>query len=197
MSPPPDPLAANRAIEDQIATACGIVRRGEWGARAPATALAPDWNYDSIVIHYSGHETYSMRGIQDFDMDHHHWDDFAYHYAVGKDGKMYEGRELVFKGSHVVSQNTGKIGIVCLGDFDTSWRNIFAGQSYSGDAVPSVMLTAVKRLSLALIGRFPIKTFGGHIEYGVTDTCPGNNLLPPVVAMRGELKLAAPVYRTF
>lgn len=56
------------------------------------------------------------------------------------------------------------------------------------------MLDALRGLSRALMLRFPITTFGGHKEYGISDSCPGSNLLPHVVAMRTELHLAAPVF---
>lgn len=190
-----DPTAMRKTVMDRIAQSCSIIRREQWGARPPVHPLDPDWRYDAIVVHYSGHDTYSMRAIQDLDIDHRHWDDFAYHYAVGKDGRIFEGRELIYKASHLLHQNTGKIGIVCLGDFDASWRNLFAGRPYAGDAIDMPMLVSLKRLSMTLQATFPIRTFGGHKEYGLTDVCPGSNLLPKVIAMRTELGLQAPVFR--
>ena len=136
-----------------------------------------------------------MRAIQDFDHDHRDWDDIAYHYAVSPTGMLFEGRELMFKGSHVKLQNTGKVGIVCIGDFDVSLRNLFEGKAYGGDGVQTAMLASLERLSRTLVANFPITTFGGHKEYGETGTCPGTNLLPAVQAMRGRLRLAAPTFR--
>jgi hypothetical protein len=43
--------------------------------------------------------------------------DIGYHFIIGKDGKIYEGRPLGIKGSHVVGFNGGNIGIVLAGDF--------------------------------------------------------------------------------
>ena len=102
----------------------------------------------------------------------------------------------MFKGSHVKLQNTGKIGIVCMGDFDSSWRNLVVGKPYSGDAVPAAMLASLARLSRTLLTAFPLRTFGGHREYGDSATCPGEHLLPAVQAMRATLGLAAPVHRS-
>lgn len=186
-----------RVIEARIVQKLGIIRRAAWGARPPARALEYDWNYDSIVVHYSGHEYYpDMRSIQNFDLDHRHWDDMAYHYGITKNGTIYEGRELIYKGSHVNLQNTGKIGIVCIGDFDTSWRNLLEGHSYSADSVAPTMLNALAQLSTALMTVFPIRVFGGHREFGDTDVCPGSALLPAVQAMRNQLHLAAPVHQS-
>jgi hypothetical protein len=96
----------------------------------------------------------------------------------------------------VKSQNTGKIGIVCNGDFDSSWRNLLEGHSYSADPIPPMKLDSLRRLSKALMAVFPIRVFGGHREFGDTDVCPGSKLLPAVQAMRNELHLAAPVHQS-
>ncbi len=100
----------------------------------------------------------------------------------------------MFKGSHVKLQNTGEIGVVCIGDFDASLRNLFEGRAYGGNSVQPPMLASLERLSRTLVANFPISTFGGHKEYGETETCPGNNLLPAVQVMRARLRLA-PTFR--
>ena len=189
-------LAARRGVADAIASTLNIVRRPAWRARTPTRVLDPDWDYDSIVVHYTGHDTYeSPLAIQDFDVGHQHWDDIAYHYAISPAGKIYEGREIVFKGSHIKLQNSRKIGIVCMGDFDSTVFNLLAGKAYSGDEIRSSMLDALRALSRELMRRFPITTFGGHKEFGVSESCPGSNLLPRVEVMRRELRLAAPAYK--
>ena len=136
-----------------------------------------------------------MQSIQSFDVDHRHWEDIAYHYAVSPKGAIFEGRELIFKGSHVKLQNSGKIGIVCIGDFDSSVRNLLEFKSYAGDPVEPAMLGSLERLSRTLMAYFTITTFGGHREYGETETCPGSHLLPAVQALRTKLALAAPTFR--
>ena len=189
-------LSSRRATADAIASVLHIVRRSAWKARPPTRPLDPDWDYDSIVVHYTGHDTYeSPLAIQDFDVGHQHWDDIAYHYAISPAGRIYEGREIVFKGSHLKLQNSRKVGIVCMGDFDSTVFNLMAGKAYSGDEIRSLMLDALRALSRELMRRFPITTFGGHKEYGVSESCPGSNLLPRVAAMRKELRLAAPVFQ--
>jgi hypothetical protein len=49
-------LARRRAVADQIAQAAQVIRRSVWGAGAPAHSLELDWDYDSIAVHYTGHE---------------------------------------------------------------------------------------------------------------------------------------------
>ena len=121
MDPPLFAVDAYRALTmDAIALACNVIRRSQWGAKQPTGNLDPDWHYNAIVVHYTGHEDLqTMKAIQSFDLDHRHWQDVAYHYAVSPSGQVYEGRQIIFKGSHIKLQNTGKIGIVCMGDFDT------------------------------------------------------------------------------
>lgn len=136
-----------------------------------------------------------MRSIQNFDLDHQHWDDIAYPYGITKDGQIHEGREIVFEGSHVKLRNGGKIGIVCLGDFDASWYNLLRGRSVAGEIPGMPLLNSVKRLARALIANFPIRVLGGHKEYGDVASCPGSNLMPAVIALREELKLSAPLFR--
>lgn len=190
-------LKQRRAVQARILQNCSIASRASWSARAPDAPLDYDWNYDSIVVHYTGHQSYpNMRSIQDLDMEHDRdWHDVAYHYGISRDGKITEGREILFKGSDVYHQNTGKIGIVCLGDFDSSLRNLLMGKGYSGEQVPEAMLRSLERLSLQLRQAFPIRYFGGHIEYGKTAVCPGSKLLPLVQAMRTRLGFGAPTYR--
>jgi hypothetical protein len=78
-----------RVVEARIAQGLGITRRAAWGARSPARPLDYDWHYGSIVVHYSGHEYYpDMRSIQNFDLNHRHWEDVAYHYGIAGNGKM-------------------------------------------------------------------------------------------------------------
>ena len=189
-------LAGRRAVQARILQSAAIQPRATWNPKPPSGQLELDWNYNSIVVHYTGHENYpTMRSIQELDMEHKRWQDFAYHYAITKEGQIIEGREILYKGSDVLLQNTGKIGIVCMGDFDSSVRNLLMLKSYGGESVPAAMLSSLRRLASVLRQNFLVQYFGGHIEYGTTETCPGSNLLPLVQQMRSELHLSAPSFR--
>jgi N-acetyl-anhydromuramyl-L-alanine amidase AmpD len=50
-------------------------------------------------------------------MYHNAWTDIGYHYIVSSEGPIYEGRDIRVRGAHVDSRNTGKIGVLLLGDF--------------------------------------------------------------------------------
>ena len=186
------------ALMNAIATDLKIVRRDGWGAAPPARPLEPDWDYNAIVIHNSGHgHLDTMLKIQKFDLGERHWDDISYHYGIMPDGTIFEGRPLIYKGADVKNQNTGKIGIVCIGDYDAGVVNWFSGRAYGGDPILPQMLAAMQKLSRRLMAAFPtIVYFGGHIEYGDTADCPGSVMMPYMAATRKVLNLKVPVKRS-
>jgi RHS repeat-associated protein len=124
-----------------------IVPRSDWGAAEPGTGpnandpaneglfgddnekgykdyvLAgggdlPDY-LDTIVLHHEGDiATHSVLQVQTNQMNDGYYD-IAYHFIIGADGTIYEGRDIGVRGSHVSAdaKNTGKIGILWLGDF--------------------------------------------------------------------------------
>jgi hypothetical protein len=183
-----------KAVMDQIAADLSIKRRANWAAREPATGLEADWNYTAIVLHNSGHSHLDdTQKIQDFDLDQRHWDDIAYHFGIMPDGSIFEGLQLIYKGGDVKNQNTGKIGIACIGDCDSSVINWLNQRPYAGDPVTGAVIKSVTALSLRLMRAFPsIVYLGGHIEYGDTLDCPGSNLMPYMDKLRQALGLKKP-----
>jgi hypothetical protein len=167
-----DPAKLKAATD--FLTANGIVTRAQWKARASKIdASKPenlDWNYNTLVIHHSGRsgETDPVK-VQNKHMDVRKWDDVGYYFMVHPDGTIYEGRGLVFKGSHVELANTGKVGILVMGNFET----LIFGLGASDPTVQQ--MEAVKRLGKALIKLFPgIKVLGGHKDWKKSTECPGN-----------------------
>jgi hypothetical protein len=49
--------------------------------------------------------------------------DVGYHFLIGEDGRIYEGRSLEFEGAHVSRHNPGNLGIAVLGDNSTEALN--------------------------------------------------------------------------
>lgn len=120
----------------------------------------------------------------------------AYHYGITPDGTIFEGRQLIYKGGDVKNQNTGKIGIVCIGDYDSSVINWVYGKPYGGDPVVLAMLSSLKKLTRRLAQAFRIIYFGGHVEYGDTNDCPGSSMLPYMPKIRKEFSFKAPIKRS-
>jgi RHS repeat-associated protein len=84
---------------------------------------------DTVVIHHEGNiQTYDVQVVQRKHMIEEGYSDVGYHYMVGPNGSIYEGRSLEVRGAHVVLQNTGMVGVLELGDFQPgmvfSWGSI-------------------------------------------------------------------------
>src|SRR5262249_41001257 len=118
-------------------------------------------------------------------------DDVGYHFMVHPGGTIYEGRKLYFKGEHVAKANTGKLGILVMGNFEPLLFNIGAGD-------PTVnQMSAVKTLGAALKTLFPgIATLAGHRDFnavmGKKTECPGDKLYARLDEFRTALALKTP-----
>jgi hypothetical protein len=157
----------------------GITSREAWGARATRCT-----SRDSSRVRFAIHHTVSgstdprrqVRGIQNYHMDSRGWCDVGYHFLIGIDGTIYEGRPLHLLGAHVASNNTGNIGISFVGCFHTSGC-AGLGPSHPPDA----MINAAGRLIGTLSRLYGISvstsTVKGHRDHpGQSTTCPGDNL---------------------
>ena len=150
--------------------------------------MDPDWSYDSIVVHHSGNNGYkNPADIEKLHMNRSGYDDIGYHYMIHPDGRIFEGRDIRFKGAHVSGANTGKIGVLMMGDFDESMWDF-------DDSLSSSHLQKLKEFSTTLKTTFPVKQFGGHKEFlpNGNYTCPGNLLMDQMQALRTDLSLVAP-----
>ncbi|NIF06662.1 DUF4280 domain-containing protein [Chryseobacterium sp. Tr-659] len=177
-----------------------IIPRKDWGARPPQTGgkysyellkVPLDEYYTTIVIHHSGNAKHfpTVNEIQNEHMDDKGKADIGYHFAVDKNGKIYEGRPINIKGAHVDLANTGKIGIVLLGDLSTDNAGVDKGfwgkikinreEKDGDDYITDAMEKAVLRLCIHLDQLYKIDHVGGHMEIAAsagTDEryCPGN-----------------------
>jgi hypothetical protein len=156
----------------------GIVTREEWGARA--TRCSSTDGKTKMAIHYtvtpSDNPAAQVRAIQRYHMDTKGWCDIGYHFLVGADGSLYEGRPLQLVGAHVGGHNTGNIGVSFIGCFHPS------GCSGMGPTTPqAAMIDAGGRLLGALSRLYGIplsrEAVKGHREYpGTSTNCPGDYL---------------------
>jgi hypothetical protein len=164
----------------------GIVTREQWGARA-TRCTGSDSSKRRFAIHHtvtgSSDPARQMRGIQSFHMNTRGWCDVGYHFLIGSDGKVYEGRPLNLLGAHVGNNNSGNIGISFIGCFHTS------GCSGLGPSRPSdAMINASGRLLGTLSRLYGVSlsstTVKGHRDHpGQTTSCPGDNLRPRIAEM--------------
>lgn len=123
-----------------------------------------------IAIHHAGNSGLdSMNKIQNEHIDDKDRADIGYHFGVDLSGKIYEGRYIGVKGSHLTKYNTGVIGIVFIADLDHQWYDF-------DDSMTRGALSGVITLIKALQEQFPkITTLGGHKEWknNLERSCPG------------------------
>jgi hypothetical protein len=151
-----------------------VVTRAGWGARSPdlvcGEAHDPYW----ITIHHTATpfpDTIStaqrLRGVQAFHMDSNGWCDIGYHFLVGPDGTVYQGRSSEERtGAHVGGANTNNVGVSYIGDFTTA-------------VPPTAMIEGGAKIVRWLSDTFTIPLdrdrLRGHRQWGST-SCPGDQL---------------------
>jgi len=120
-------------------------------------------------------------------MVHNNYDDVGYHYMVHPNGKIYEGREIIYKGSHVRLLNSRKIGILMMGDFDEQWWDI-------DDTLSDAHINTLNSLIKTLKSKFNLTKLGGHKEFitGQGYTCPGNLIMSKMDGLRTFHGLSKP-----
>jgi murein DD-endopeptidase MepM/ murein hydrolase activator NlpD len=61
-----------------------------------------------------------VRLIERYHRDERKWAAIGYHYLVGHDGQVFEGRPASIQGAHTRSNNSNNLGISMIGDFNTT-----------------------------------------------------------------------------
>jgi hypothetical protein len=191
-----------------------IVTRSEWGARPSGsvspvpgaemdeTPYSSDNKYgyasysesnppqslseilDTVVIHHEGDDvTFDILDLQRIEMERGFWD-LPYHYIIAPDGTIYEGRPIEIRGAHVEGLNTGKVGVLWMGDFNPGDER-YPGQVDLTDAIPTMdQFTSTVRLTNWLDDLYGIDFVGGHSDFNAT-ACPGANAKTFVDVLKG------------
>ncbi len=181
-----DPFrVADTFIEDQ-----DIVPRGNWARQRENLAdltANPDWDYTIVVIHHSGNDSdATVWSIEDQHINEKGYSAVGYHFLITRAGKVYEGRRLPYKGSHVEKANTGKIGIVLIGDYEHQiW-------DFDDHEISVPQMNAAVRLINALTQLFPLLELGGHKDWKSTTECPGAVLYAQLPELRRRTGLGPP-----
>ena len=169
-----------------------IISRNKWSKRKPNfNGMEYHFDYSTIAIHHSGDDlvhplrTRTPKDIEKEHFEKNGWDDIGYHFLVDAAGKIYEGRRLYFKGSHIGNANSHKIGILVIGDFEPQFYDIH-------DETPTnAQISSVCNLVLLLKKYFPLEILGGHRDWGKS-VCPGENLYKLLPEIRTKTKLKEP-----
>lgn len=185
------------ALSSQL-SGLGIVSRSQWQARATKCTTADKAKY-RLAIHHT--ETTSVnpaqrvRAIQAYHMDTRGWCDIGYHFLVGADGTLYEGRPYDLLGAHTGGNNSGNIGISFIGCFDGK-----GCEAMPPNVPPAAMLEAAGKLmgSVAELEGIALSTatVKGHGAHpGANTICPGDQLsarIPLLIATGKAATLSSP-----
>lgn len=168
----------------------GVISRAQWGARATG-ACGSTHSPRFLTVHHTAtpnNDTITpaarMRQMQAYHIDNNGWCDFGYHYTVGIDGKVYEGRDPDRTGAHVGNHNTNNVGISVVGTF----VNFSPRES---------QLNALTDISRWVVNRYGIpksrSNILGHKEWSghTSNSCPGL-LLPWLPTLVQRLSSTTP-----
>lgn len=178
-----------------------FIPRAEWHAVAPvlsATATGEHGLYDpvnnptgwlvypepltavltTIIVHHSALPlSDGPYEIQQLHLKYQGFADIGYHFVIDAGGCLYEGRSLRVRGAHTGGFNTGTVGVVLLGNFETA------------QPTPA-QLSILTQLICWLKERYPITHLAGHRDFQPGKTvCPGRQLAALLPALADEVGL--------
>ncbi|KAM7289289.1 peptidoglycan-recognition protein SC2-like [Ixodes scapularis] len=104
-----------------------LVRRKDWGARESKNVDYLRTNGGVTIVFYHHTEGLECNSVetcakiirqwQDYHMDTKRWDDIAYNFVIGGDGRVYEGRGFDGIGAHTLSYNSKSVSLAFVGNF--------------------------------------------------------------------------------
>jgi hypothetical protein len=166
-------------------TVIEVIERAGWGAAAAGPGME-EHVVKRLTIHHTGvalgdnrEAPARLRAHQVFHQTDRGWPDLAYHFAIDRNGNIYEGRAPEFRGDTATSYDpTGHFLVVLEGNFDV-------------EPTAEGQLGSLRRLLAWAAGRYSVgvDSIKSHRDYAPGETsCPGDNLYPLVES--GELARA-------
>lgn len=161
-------------IAEVVQTCLPYVTREAWDAKPPRTVEKFAGPIPYVIIHHSYEPAAcydelecqkAMQAMQRFHQQDRGWNDIGYSFAIGGDGRIYQGRGFNIIGAHAPRYNARSVGICMIGD----WRF---------DLPPKQMITAVQNLIEYGVRNNIIEsnyTLIGHRQTRPTE-CPGDRL---------------------
>lgn len=123
-----------------------------------------------IIYHHSASAIKSPESIHEYHKSKG-WSGIGYHYYIGKDGKIYNGRPENAEGAHTKGQNKNSIGICLEGNFEEEEITLEQSQS-------------LYEISMYITLKYDIYKIIGHRDAGET-LCPGKNF--PIESMKDRV----------
>lgn len=161
-------------IAEAVEACLSLATREDWDAKPPKLVEKFAGPIPYVIIHhsyepaacYSGPECQkAMRSMQHMHQQDRGWNDIGYSFAIGGDGRIYQGRGFNVIGAHAPRYNSRSVGICMIGD----WRF---------DLPPQQMMTALHSLIEYGVRNNLIEsnyTLIGHRQTRPTE-CPGDRL---------------------
>lgn len=163
--------------------------RGSWGAgRINQGDIDPMGLVQRITVHHTALLP-GMKSKSDAEFVNHvykyhtkqkGWADIGYHYLIGRDGHLYEGRLEKYQGAHAGKNNNERnLGVALIGDFNQ--------KSPSSNQLRT--LEVFLREKMSEYGVSPNKVFG-HKDLKATE-CPGDFLYRDLQKLKSRMKYSA------
>ncbi len=146
-----------------------VVARETWGAQ-PARGGLRAHDIVQLTVHHSGSPAAGASGPAAFQgwQNYHFslgWPDLAYHFIVGRDGRVYEGRPYTAAGDTATDYDpAGHFLVVVEGDYRT--EELDDGQF---EAMAKLLAWAAVEFDVSP------NTISGHRDHAST-SCPGENI---------------------
>lgn len=165
-----------------------ILSRADWGAKPPTMAMSPH-EIERITIHHTGvlrstrrPTAQLVRNLQGFSQSDGRladgrnkvaWADVPYHFYIGRDGTIVEGRDAGFVGdTNTRYDPTGHLAIAVSGNYEEQELS----EAQRASLVALVEWTAERH-------GVPADRIGGHGDYAQT-ACPGEDIRAFLPALR-------------
>ena len=112
-----------------------VIRRSQWGAEPLKDNHDPMARISRITLHHTATlpdmpcppnrnargDRDLVKGVQNFHRNTRGWADIGYHWLIGFDGNVYEGRVLDAQGAHAGGgNNVENLGISVIGNFTSA-----------------------------------------------------------------------------
>ena len=106
-----------------------IVPRSRWAKYKIKGNVTPMGKVGRITVHHTDDgpklskisDVKFLQGIENHHRNNRKWACVGYHFIIGRDGTIYEGRPLKYQGAHARSNNANNIGISLIGDFNKAY----------------------------------------------------------------------------
>ncbi len=168
----------------------GLVSRDAWARGTPVPALMNRMTpVRHITIHHDGMPPVSLNSqaqiaarIELIRAGHRAkgWGDIGYHFIVDPQGRVWQGRALLWQGAHVKDRNEGNVGVLVLGNFETTRPT-------------EAQLDALERqlAGLMRIYRVSATSVRSHQEWpGAATACPGRHMQAKMNGVRDSVRRA-------